>query len=96
MKGRNIAPTVISYTTMVKGYVSVGQVDDGLRLFDEMKSFGIKPNDVTYTTLLPGLCDAEKMPETRSILKEMVEKHIAPKDNSIFIYEIVNLPMQVQ
>ncbi|GMY06580.1 pentatricopeptide repeat-containing protein At2g37230-like [Fagus crenata] len=85
MKGRNIAPTVISYTTMVKGYVSVGRVDDGLRLLDEMKSYGIKPNAVTYTTLLPGLCDAEKMCEARSMLKEMVEKHIAPKDNSIFM-----------
>ncbi|GFZ11396.1 tetratricopeptide repeat (TPR)-like superfamily protein [Actinidia rufa] len=28
MKGRNIAPTVISYTTMIKGFVSVGRVDD--------------------------------------------------------------------
>ncbi|KAB1223743.1 hypothetical protein CJ030_MR2G016672 [Morella rubra] len=85
MKGRNIAPTVISYTTMIKGYISVGRVDDGLRLLDEMNSYGIKPNAVTYSTLLPGLCDAEKMPEAQKLLKEMVERHLTPKDNSIFM-----------
>lgn len=85
MKGRNIAPTVISYTTMIKAYVSMGKVDDALRMFEEMKSFGIKPNAVTYTTLLPGLCDAMKMSEAQMILQEMVERHTAPKDNSIFI-----------
>ncbi|KAF8395682.1 hypothetical protein HHK36_019632 [Tetracentron sinense] len=69
---------------MIKGYVSMGKVDDGMRLFDEMCSFGMKPNDITYSTLLPRLCDAEKMPEAQKLLKEMVKRHIAPKDNSIF------------
>ncbi|KAJ8424248.1 hypothetical protein Cgig2_007174 [Carnegiea gigantea] len=85
MKGRNIAPTVISYTTMIKGYVSMGKVDDALRMVEEMKSFGIKPNAVTYTTLLPGDFEAMKMSEAQMILQEMVERHTAPKDNSIFI-----------
>lgn len=70
---------------MIKGCVFAGRVEDGLRLLEEMKSFGIKPNDFTYVTLLPGLCDAEKMSEAQAIVKEMVGRHIALKDNSIFI-----------
>lgn len=85
MKGKNLSPTVISYTTMIKGYVSVGRIDDALKLLDEMRGLGIKSNDVTYTTLLPGLCEAEKMFEARKILEEMAQRHIAPKDNSIFV-----------
>ena len=60
VKGKNLAPTVISYTTMITGYVAVEQVDDGLRLFEEMKSFTLKPNATTYSTLLPRLYDARK------------------------------------
>ncbi|GAB4832172.1 hypothetical protein Ancab_006189 [Ancistrocladus abbreviatus] len=52
MKGKNIAPMVISYTTMIKGYISAGKVDDALRMFEEMKNFDVKPNAVTCTTLL--------------------------------------------
>ncbi|XP_021715130.1 pentatricopeptide repeat-containing protein At2g37230-like [Chenopodium quinoa] len=85
MKGKNIAPTVISYTTMIKGYVAMGKVDDALRMFQEMKDFGIRPNSVTYSTLLPGLCDAKKPSEAQIVLREMVERHAAPKDNSIFV-----------
>ncbi|CAI9103681.1 OLC1v1002213C1 [Oldenlandia corymbosa var. corymbosa] len=85
LKGKNMEPTVITYTTLIKGYVSSLKVDDALRLFEEMKNYGIKANAITYSTLLPGLCEAEKMSEAKIILKEMVEKHIAPKDNSIFI-----------
>ncbi|KAG6427425.1 hypothetical protein SASPL_111670 [Salvia splendens] len=85
MKGRNIEPTVITYTTLIKGYVAVERVDDALGLVEEMRGYGIKPNAVTYSTLFPGLCDAEKMSEARAVLREMVEKHIPPKDNSIFM-----------
>ncbi|KAJ7976949.1 Pentatricopeptide repeat-containing protein [Quillaja saponaria] len=45
---------------MAKKYfhATMGQIDDGMKLFEEMISSGIKPNAVTYSTLLPGLCDA--------------------------------------
>ncbi|GAA0138632.1 hypothetical protein LIER_00339 [Lithospermum erythrorhizon] len=89
MKGRNLEPTVITYTTLIKGYVSVGKVDDALKLFEEMKGYGIKPNAITYSTLLPGLCDAEMMSDAQTALKEMVEKHIEPKENSIFMRLII-------
>ncbi|KAE8734033.1 hypothetical protein F3Y22_tig00000778pilonHSYRG00016 [Hibiscus syriacus] len=89
MKAKNLTPTVISYTTMIKGYVAVGQVDVGLRLFEEMKCFGIKPNATTYSTILPGLCDAGKTNEAKTILKEMLERYVAPKDNSIF-FKLLN------
>ncbi|CAE6034488.1 unnamed protein product [Arabidopsis arenosa] len=90
MKGNNIEPSVVSYTTMIKGYLSVDRVDDGLRIFEEMRSLGIEPNATTYSTLLPGLCDAGKMVEAKNILKSMMAKHIAPKDNSIFLKLLVS------
>lgn len=90
MKGNKIGPSVVSYTTMIKGYLAVDRVDDGLRIFEEMRSSGIEPNATTYSTLLPGLCDAGKMVEAKNILKNMMAKHIAPKDNSIFLKLLVS------
>ncbi|GAA0152752.1 hypothetical protein LIER_11154 [Lithospermum erythrorhizon] len=51
-------------------YMMVVRGDEGL---------GIKPDATTHSTLLPGLCEAQ------TSLKEMVEKHIEPKENSIFM-----------
>uniref|UniRef100_A0A1J3HA90 Pentatricopeptide repeat-containing protein n=1 Tax=Noccaea caerulescens TaxID=107243 RepID=A0A1J3HA90_NOCCA len=90
MKGKNIEPSVVSYTTMIKGYLAEGRVDDGLRVFEEMRSFGIEANATTYSTLLPGLCDAGKMVEAKNVLKSMMARHIAPKDNSIFLKLLVS------
>ncbi|KAL1209995.1 Large ribosomal subunit protein [Cardamine amara subsp. amara] len=90
MKGNNIEPSVVSYTTMIKGYLAVDRVDDGLRIFEEMRCLGIEPNATTYSTLLPGLCDAGKMVEAKNMLKNMMAKHIAPKDNSIFLKLLVS------
>ncbi|KAF9597501.1 hypothetical protein IFM89_019028 [Coptis chinensis] len=90
MKELNVERTIKSYDALFKVILRRGRVLMAKRYFnamlrEEMVKYGIKPNDVTYSTLLPGLCDAEKMPEAQKFVKEMVERHIAPKDNSIFL-----------
>ncbi|GKG59213.1 pentatricopeptide repeat-containing protein, partial [Tanacetum coccineum] len=74
--------TVVTYTTMIKGYVEsmveefgiksvVKEADNAFKLFKEMKGFGINPNAINYSAFLLGLCKDDKMMDAHTILKEM-------------------------
>uniref|UniRef100_F6GZT9 Pentatricopeptide repeat-containing protein n=1 Tax=Vitis vinifera TaxID=29760 RepID=F6GZT9_VITVI len=43
---------VVSWNTMISGYVSFGLFDDAFRFFSEMQKAGIRPSGFTYSTLL--------------------------------------------
>eukprot|EP01018_Ginkgo_biloba_P039040 Gb_26816 [translate_table: standard] len=44
---------VVSWTTIIAGYVQKGYSDEAFKLFRQMQSEGIKPNSVTITSILP-------------------------------------------
>lgn len=72
------SPTI---NIMIKGYVCVGKVDDGLRLFGEMSAKRPRPSEKTYAAPMPGLCDdAGRKEEARKVLNEMAERRLTPKD----------------
>ncbi|KAG6493099.1 pentatricopeptide repeat-containing protein At3g22690-like [Zingiber officinale] len=43
---------VVSWTSMISGYLQQNQLDEGFRLFDGMRKVGIEPNKFTLTSLL--------------------------------------------
>ncbi|CBI19926.3 unnamed protein product, partial [Vitis vinifera] len=43
---------VVSWNTMISGYVSFGLFDDAFRFFSEMQKAGIRPSGFTYSTLI--------------------------------------------
>uniref|UniRef100_A0A1D1XLL3 Pentatricopeptide repeat-containing protein At1g02060, chloroplastic n=1 Tax=Anthurium amnicola TaxID=1678845 RepID=A0A1D1XLL3_9ARAE len=69
-KAPDIAPTVVSYTTVIRGYCGKRCIDEAVVLFREMVSAGIKPSSITYNTLIQGLCDAQRMDLIKRIIEE--------------------------
>eukprot|EP01018_Ginkgo_biloba_P022189 Gb_02998 [translate_table: standard] len=43
---------VVSWTTMIAGYVQQGYVEEALKLFSPMQWFGVKPNQFTFASIL--------------------------------------------
>ncbi|KAF2312116.1 hypothetical protein GH714_028101 [Hevea brasiliensis] len=76
MKTRGICPDVVTYNTMINGYYKFRKMEEAEKLFVEMKGKNIAPTVISYTTMIKG---------GKRDLKEMVGRHLAPKDNSIFI-----------
>ncbi|KAG9451705.1 hypothetical protein H6P81_004609 [Aristolochia fimbriata] len=88
MLREGVAPTRHTYNVLIWGFFLCLKSETAFRFYEDMKTRGFLPNvpnDHTYTILLPGLCDANKMAEARKILKEVVERHLPPRDNSIFL-----------
>lgn len=54
---RGIPVDVHSYTNVLHAFVRCNDMQEALRLADEMESVGIPPNNVTYTALLKGYCE---------------------------------------
>ncbi|KMZ65236.1 putative Pentatricopeptide repeat-containing protein [Zostera marina] len=92
MNTANLTPNDVTYTTLIKGFTSAGDVDDAVRVFEEMGKNGVSPSEKTYSLLLPGLCsDVGKASEAKRILGVMSERHLRPKDETVFLKLISRL-----
>ncbi|KAK6116794.1 hypothetical protein DH2020_049424 [Rehmannia glutinosa] len=61
-------PNLVTYTTMIKGFVEKGMAMEALRVFNRMDDFGVKPNKVTFTAMLDGLCKEGHVEEACKII----------------------------
>ncbi|WOK95793.1 pentatricopeptide repeat-containing protein [Canna indica] len=43
---------VVSWTSMISGYLQQNRLDEGFRLFGEMRKAGVEPNKITFMSLL--------------------------------------------
>ncbi|KAK6130600.1 hypothetical protein DH2020_035646 [Rehmannia glutinosa] len=59
---------LVTYTTMIKGFVEKGMAMEALRVFNRMDDFGVKPNKVTFTAMLDGLCKEGHVEEACKII----------------------------
>lgn len=79
-KSSDLAPNVVSYTTLIRGYCSRLLPAEAVGVFKEMVSVGIKPNRITYNTLIQGLCEARRM----DLVKEIWEQGNGGNGDSTF------------
>jgi pentatricopeptide repeat protein len=56
-------PDVVSYNTMIHGYFIAGEVDEVIKLLDDMLLIGLKPTAVTFNTLLDGMVSMGLKPD---------------------------------
>ncbi|RZR84676.1 hypothetical protein BHM03_00011546 [Ensete ventricosum] len=68
-KSPDLAPNVVSYTTLIRGYSSKLLPDEAVELFHEMVALGLKPNKITYNTLIQGLCVARRTDLVKGIME---------------------------
>jgi pentatricopeptide repeat protein len=65
-------PSVVSFTSLLRGYVRHGLLTDAIRLFQQMP----ERNHVSYTVLLGGFLDAGRVDEARELFDEMPAKDV--------------------
>ncbi|KAK3151454.1 hypothetical protein QOZ80_3AG0246060 [Eleusine coracana subsp. coracana] len=65
-------PSVVSFTSLLRGYVRHGLLADAIRLFQQMP----ERNHISYTVMLGGFLDAGRVDEARKLFDEMPAKDV--------------------
>nr|KYP74842.1 hypothetical protein KK1_007535 [Cajanus cajan] len=61
------SPNVISWTSLVAGFVEHGLEEESLRLFSEMQAAGVQPNSFTLSTILGACSKMKSVIQTKKI-----------------------------
>ncbi|EPS68688.1 hypothetical protein M569_06082 [Genlisea aurea] len=84
MKGRKgIEPDAVTWTTLVKGFCGVGDVDRAEATFQEMSRRGIATSRVAYSCLLQGFCRKGDLCRARSLFDHVMKKGVQPDSNAV-------------
>ncbi|OVA18174.1 Pentatricopeptide repeat [Macleaya cordata] len=79
MRARGIAPTKVSYTTLMKAFASSGQPKLVHKVFDEMlKDPRVKVDQVAWNMLVEGYCKLGLVEEAKKIVERMREDGFYP------------------
>ncbi|KAL8480581.1 hypothetical protein ACS0TY_026674 [Phlomoides rotata] len=79
MRKRGIAPTKVSYTTLMKAFASSGQPKLAHKVFDEMiKDPRVKVDVIAWNMLVDGYCKLGLIEEGKSIIENMKENGVFP------------------
>nr|XP_051212011.1 protein Rf1, mitochondrial-like [Lolium perenne] len=74
---------VVSYTTVIDGFLKEGQVSKACNLFHEMVQQRVMPNVVTYNSIIDALCKARAMDKAELFLRQMLDNGVRP-DNMTY------------
>lgn len=79
MRKRGIAPTKVSYTTLMKAFASSGQPKLAAKVFDEMLiDSRVKVDLIAWNMLVEGYCKLGKVDEAKSVIQRMKENGLYP------------------
>ncbi|XP_030542603.2 LOW QUALITY PROTEIN: pentatricopeptide repeat-containing protein At3g09650, chloroplastic [Rhodamnia argentea] len=79
MRARGIAPTKISYTTLMKAFASSGQPKLAHKVFDEMiQDPRVKPDAAAWNMLVEGYCKLGLVEEAKKVVQRMKENGAYP------------------
>merc|ERR1719359_450062 len=82
--GSGLRLNVVHCTTLIKGLIAAGRLDEASDVLTEMLATpGAKPDLITYTTLVKAYADRGKVAAAMTILEKMVEQGVPP-DEIIF------------
>ncbi|XP_020574583.1 pentatricopeptide repeat-containing protein At5g65560-like [Phalaenopsis equestris] len=71
-------PHRFEYSKLMKEFKRAGQVDQVLRLLQEMKDFNLRPDMVCYTIIMDSLVMANRPEQALAIFEEMISTGLAP------------------
>jgi pentatricopeptide repeat protein len=63
MPHAGVKANVVTYSTMIHGYFLAGEVDEVMKLLDDMVLIGVKPDAIIFTTLLNGMVSMGLKPD---------------------------------
>ncbi|KAK6946287.1 Pentatricopeptide repeat [Dillenia turbinata] len=79
--GKMSEKDVVSWTSMIDGFVNNDKPIEALRLFEEMLSNGIEPNDATFVSVLRASADTGALSVGQSVHSMVEEREIGLKAN---------------
>lgn len=81
-----ISPTEHTYTTIMHGYASLGDIGKAFQYFTKLKAEGLEVDIYTYEALLKACCKSGRMQSALAVTKEMNAQNI-PRNT--FVYNIL-------
>jgi len=84
MKIRDLQPNLITYSTVIKGYVQQTDMAAAIQTLDGLRSNrSVKIDEIVYNTLLDGCFHAGQCAEADKLFKEMQDEGIAPSNYTL-------------
>mmetsp|Transcript_36282 Transcript_36282/g.97463 ORF Transcript_36282/g.97463 Transcript_36282/m.97463 type:complete len:712 (-) Transcript_36282:302-2437(-) len=76
--GSNVEPDLITFSTLLKGYCHIGELDKALQLAENMKSSGLRCDELVYNTLMDGCVKANDITAGVGLFEEMIHSGMRP------------------
>lgn len=76
--GSNLEPDLITYSTLLKGYCHIGDLDKALKVAETIKTCGLKCDELVYNTLMDGCVKANDLSAGIGLFAEMAEGGMRP------------------
>merc|ERR1719336_699055 len=82
-----VKPDLITYSTLLKGYYHVGDIDKALQVAETIKACGLTCDELVYNTLLDGCVKANDLSAGVGLFAEMMHSGMKPSSitHSIFM-----------
>ncbi|KAM0026701.1 putative tetratricopeptide-like helical domain superfamily [Helianthus debilis subsp. tardiflorus] len=93
MKAAGVVPDTFVMNMVMKAHAKCGEVDQAVRVFNEMGLYRNEANLYSYCYLIHGLCEKGRVDEGLGFYKEMRGKGLVPKGSSFMIL-ICSLAME--
>ncbi|CAN6358159.1 unnamed protein product [Urochloa humidicola] len=85
MLGRNIAPTVVTFGTIVSALCDAGRLEDAFEVKEVMvKQYHVPPNAYVYASLMKGLCEKGEVDAAVRLKEEMLENAELVLDSAVY------------
>merc|ERR1719199_1955211 len=85
MSLNTVTPDLISYSTLIKGHCSQGNLEQGLQLLGLMQRKGISPDAIVFNSILDGCAHKQMRTLTEQVLQDMESAGIAPSNFTLSI-----------
>lgn len=86
MVEQGLAPSVITYSTVIKAYCGANMLEQAFKLFEEMKcNTDLDPDEVTFNTLLDGCARYGFFDRGCEVLQEMRRTGITPSNYTLSV-----------
>ena len=73
-----VGPDLVTYSTLVKGYCSSGELDKGLMILSQMRSEALfAPDEMMYNSLLDGCAKEQRLDDALRLVDDMTTSGVA-------------------
>eukprot|EP00811_Abedinium_folium_P034840 NODE_7688_length_1557_cov_10.952448.p1 GENE.NODE_7688_length_1557_cov_10.952448~~NODE_7688_length_1557_cov_10.952448.p1 ORF type:complete len:279 (+),score=58.01 NODE_7688_length_1557_cov_10.952448:542-1378(+) len=74
----SVEPDLITFSTLLKGYCHLGDIDRGLQVVQAIKARGLRCDELVYNTLMDGCVKANDIAAGLGLFEEMVQDGMRP------------------